>query len=111
LVFLAIIFLTFLSLGRSRGRALRNNSDLIYRVASGLQAGLAGFCISTLFLSAAFLKLFWFAVFISACLPGVLALAQRQRQAAALLITGSQAALSPDLDSEEQHHVWLSDEI
>lgn len=110
LMFLAIIFLTFLSLGRSRRRALRNNSDLIYRVASGLQAGLVGFCISILFLSAAFLKLFWFAVFISACLPGLLALAQRQQQAAASP-TGNQVVPSPNLDSEEQEHVWLSDEI
>lgn len=110
LMFLAIIVLTFLSLGRSRRRALRNHSDLIYRVASGLQAGLAGFCISILFLSAAFLKLFWFAVFVSACLPGLLALAQRQQQAVAPL-TGNQEVPSPNLDSEEQDHVWLSDEI
>jgi len=110
MMFLAIIFFTFLSLRRSRRRALRNNSDLIYRVASGLQAGLAGFCISILFLSAAFLKLFWFAVFVSACLPVLLGLAQRQQQAAALP-TGSQEVPSPNLDSEEQDHVWLSDEI
>ena len=110
LMFLAIIFFTFLSLGHSRRRALRNNSDLIYRVASGLQAGLVGFCISILFLSAAFLKLFWFAVFISACLPVLLALTQRQQQATASL-TGKQEVPSPNLDSEEQDHVWLSDEI
>lgn len=110
LMFVAVIVLTFLSLGRSRRRALRNNSDLIYRVASGLQAGLVGFCISMLFLSAAFLKLFWFAVFISACLPVLLGLAQRRQQAAASL-TGNQEVPSPNLDSEEQDQVWLSDEI
>lgn len=109
LAFLAIPFFAFLSLGRTRRRALRNDADFIYRVASGFQAGLVGFCVSICFLSASFLKLFWFAVFISACLPSLLAQAEAKQPIYTAAAAENQAQLASGQENEE--HVWLSDGI
>lgn len=73
LVFVAILGFTFASLRRSRRLAQRVEAEWIDLTAAGLEAGLAGFAIAIFFLSAAFLKLLWFAVFISAALPALLA--------------------------------------
>lgn len=72
LAFLAILGFTFASLRRSCRRARRAEAEWVYLTAAGLEAGLAGFVIAIFFLSAAFLKLLWFAVFISAALPVLL---------------------------------------
>jgi O-antigen ligase len=83
LAYLAILFFTFRSLGQTRREARKAGQILIFQAASGLQAGLVGFCVTQLFVSAEFLKLFWFAVFISACLPWLLARAKGLQKSSA----------------------------
>ncbi|MGH9534066.1 MAG: O-antigen ligase family protein [Terriglobales bacterium] len=90
LAFLAILFFTFRSLRRSRRLARPLDAEWIYLAASGLETGMVGFCLAIFFLSAAFLKLLWFAVFISAVLPPLLA------QTAAVPEEEAEAALVPD---------------
>ena len=71
--FLAILGFTYFSLRRSRVRAQEIGAEWIYLTAAGLEAGMVGFGIAVFFLSAAFLKMLWFTVFISAVLPTLLA--------------------------------------
>lgn len=72
LAFIWILAVTFRSLARSRRRASEADSTLIHCVTSGLFAGLAGFGVAIFFLSAQFLKSFWFVVFVSAAIEKLL---------------------------------------
>jgi O-antigen ligase len=72
LMFLVILGSTFVTLERSRRRARGMGVEFIAQIANTLQAGLFGFAFSIFFLSAEFLKLLWFSVFLSAALPQVL---------------------------------------
>lgn len=72
LAFIWILIVTFRSLARSRRRAAESDSILIHCVASGLFAGLAGFAVAMFFLSAEFLKSFWFVVFLSPAIEKLL---------------------------------------
>lgn len=72
LAFLWILVVTFRSLARSRRRAAEADSTFIHCMASGLFAGLAGFAIAMFFLSAEFLKSFWFVVFLSPAIEKLL---------------------------------------
>lgn len=67
--FLLILLATDRALARARHVARSRGAELTLCAATGLRAGLAGFLVAAFFLSAAFLKQLWFAVFISACLP------------------------------------------
>lgn len=69
LAFLLIIGFAFRALARARDAAVGAEDGLVFAIAAGLQAGLVGFLVAVFFLSAAFLKLFWFVVFLSALLP------------------------------------------
>ncbi len=96
--FLSILGFTYFSLRRSRRRAREIGAEWIYLTAAGLEAGMVGFGISIVFLSAAFLKMLWFTVFISAVLPPLLA----QRQ---------EVEIAPAADAEPesaQASVWAS---
>jgi len=73
LLFLAVFGAAFVSLERTRRRARRVQADFIAQTANSLQAGLFGFAFAIFFLSAEFLKLFWFCIFLGAALPQVLA--------------------------------------
>jgi O-antigen ligase len=73
LAFLAIFGTTFVCLERTRRRARTAHEDFISQAANALQMGLFGFAFAIFFLSAEFLKLFWFSVFLGASLPQVLA--------------------------------------
>lgn len=71
-VFLAMLLFTYLSLGRVRRRAADSGPPVLYMAATGLQAGLVGFCVGAFFLSAEYLKLFWLWIFLSMVLPSFL---------------------------------------
>ena len=72
-LFLAILLCTLRSLNRTRLLAEEAKSTLIYCAASGLRAGLVGFAVAMVFLSAEFLKVLWFAVFLSSALAALMA--------------------------------------
>jgi O-antigen ligase len=88
LAFLAIFYFSFRSISRVRRNAAEIGMDLIFKVASGIEAGLVGFSVSIFFVSAEFLKLFWFVIFVSCCLPSLLT-AARERDSLAVLPTTS----------------------
>lgn len=78
-IFSWILLVTFKSLTRARQRATEADSTMLYCAASGLFAGLAGFCVAMFFLSAEFLKLLWFAVFFAAAIEPLAASAASER--------------------------------
>lgn len=118
LAFLALLGFTFFSLRRSRREARRSGAEWVYLTAAGLEAGLAGFAVAIFFLSAAFLKLLWFAVFISAVLPPILAARARLGTADAVVTpppedtAGAWLALPdpPPLTATGAHWPWAAGE-
>ena len=64
---------SFVSLQRVRRADHRFESSFLMDAGLGIQIGLIGFGVSVLFLSAHFLKMFWFMVFVSASMPALLA--------------------------------------
>ena len=74
-LFLVIFGFSFRSLTRVRRAAERAGPPLLRIAATGIQAGLAGFGVAAFFVSAEFLRMFWFMLFLSICL---LALQQEQ---------------------------------
>lgn len=73
LVFLAVLGLSLLNLGRMRRAAIAANDAYLVALTAALSSGLIGFAVAALFLSAKHAKLFWFAVFLSACLQPLVA--------------------------------------
>jgi O-antigen ligase len=69
------------TLHRVRRSAIRCGSRFLVNAALGVQTGLIGFAISIFFLSAGFLRLFWFMVAIPACLPSLAADAAARKRA------------------------------
>jgi probable O-glycosylation ligase (exosortase A-associated) len=73
LSYAAMFVASFVTLNRVRRTAQRSGSPLLADAALGIQIGLAGFSASVFFLSAGFLRLYWFMISISACLPALAA--------------------------------------
>ncbi len=72
LAFLATLLFTFYSAGRIRTQATERGVEIVSVAASSIQAGLIGFLVSIFFISAEFLKLLWFVIFLSSALPYIL---------------------------------------
>ncbi|HWR37613.1 MAG TPA: O-antigen ligase family protein [Clostridia bacterium] len=72
LLFLALVAATFLSLQKARRQALELEMDLVYRAAGAMQAGLLGFAVAAVVLSAEYQKLFWLVLGISMALPQII---------------------------------------
>jgi putative inorganic carbon (HCO3(-)) transporter len=70
-LFLAIFVSSFRSLARVRRSAAREGPPLLRVAATGIEAGLAGFGVAAFFVSAEFLRMFWFMLFLSICLPAL----------------------------------------
>jgi O-antigen ligase len=73
LLFLAVIALSLRDLERMRQAAIAAHSAYFASLTGGLSSGLIGFAVAALFLSAKHDKVFWFAVFLSACLGPLMA--------------------------------------
>lgn len=71
LLFLALLVSTYRSLGKVRAEARKRKDAFFFAVTSGMQTGLVGFCVASLFLSAEYQKTFWIVIFLSACLPNL----------------------------------------
>jgi O-antigen ligase len=81
LALLGMFVASIVTLHRVRRAAKRCGSRFLVNAALGVQAGLIGFAISIFFLSAGFLRLFWFMVAISACMPSLAADATARKRA------------------------------
>jgi len=68
ILYLWLILETYRSLGRTSELARRFHSPLLNSVAVGMQGGIIGFLVSSFFLSAEYVKFFWFYVFFSIAL-------------------------------------------
>jgi putative inorganic carbon (hco3(-)) transporter len=71
LIFLGILFSSYLTLGQVRVRAFRAKLPFIWQAALSLQAGLLGCAVAIFFVSAQYQKLLWLVVFLSICMPGI----------------------------------------
>lgn len=71
LLFLLTFGFSFRSLARIRRAADRDRAALLPAVATGIQAGLVGFAVASFFVSAEFLRMFWFMLFLSICLTSL----------------------------------------
>lgn len=73
LLFLGIAYCSFSSLRRVRIRTRSTGPpSVLYLVALSLEAGLLGYLVGALFLSAEYEKLYWMVIFLSACLPDMM---------------------------------------
>jgi O-antigen ligase len=80
LVFVAMLFFTYRSLGRVRRRASDSGPPLLYLAATGMQAGFVGYLVGAFFLSSEYLKLFWLWMFLSMVLPSFLPVRIAEKQ-------------------------------
>ncbi len=71
LVFLAILFCGYRTLGRVRERTRRSGPALLHQAASGIQVGLIGCAVPMFFVSAQYQRFYWLMVFLSMCLPSL----------------------------------------
>ena len=69
LVFLAILWLSYRTLERTRRRTTRSDPPLLRQAALGIEAGLVGAGLAIFFVSGQYQKLLWLMVFLSMCLP------------------------------------------
>ncbi len=66
--FVTLLGATFVTFEHARLLAVRSRTPLLQQAALGLQAGLAGCCVSVFFLTAQYQKLFWLVIFLAPCL-------------------------------------------
>lgn len=94
IVFLCVILFSVFSAERQRKAALALKDEYYTLLTTGLGSGIIGFAASVMFLSAKHAKLFWFAVFLSACTEPLLRqlAADKEREAAAAALAEQEAA-------------------
>jgi O-antigen ligase len=71
LLFIGILVSVYRSLERVRKLAMRYDDEFFFAVTSGMQTGLLGYCVASLFLSAEYQKTFWILIFLSASVPSL----------------------------------------
>ena len=71
LVFLGILFFSYRSLEQTRRRVQHSGPKLLSEAALGLEAGLVGYAVGALTISAEYQKLFWLVLCLSMCLPAL----------------------------------------
>jgi hypothetical protein len=78
--FLAILYFSFQTLATVRRQARRSGSALLHQAALGIQAGLLGCSVAIFFSSLEYIKPFWLVIFLTMCMPSLLA-DQKRKQA------------------------------
>jgi O-antigen ligase len=78
LAFSAILYFSLRTLGRVR-RQTRTSSTLLHHAASGLEAGLLGCSVAIFFSSLEYIKPFWFVIFLTMCMPSLVAYARTKQ--------------------------------
>jgi hypothetical protein len=71
LIFLGIMFFSGRSFEQIRRRVKHSGPKFVYKAALGLEAGLAGYAVGALTISAEYQKLFWLVLCLSMCLPAL----------------------------------------
>jgi len=96
ILFLAIFVFSFRSLTQVRLAASRDGPALLPAAATGIQAGLVGFGVAAFFVSAEFLRMFWFMLFLSICLISLSQQQPAEEHALAETTPGSDRGLGPE---------------
>jgi O-antigen ligase len=78
LLLVALVVLTFRTLNQVRRASAHGRDPLLHLASRGLEASLAGACVAMLFVSALHMRLFWFVIIVSMCLPAIPAPARRR---------------------------------
>lgn len=99
LLFVWILTATFRSLVRTHRRAKESDSVLIYTAASGLIAGLAGYCVAMTFLSTEYIKVFWFGIFLSAAIEPLARAKQPRQTGEEIVCPEAEPVLATDTES------------
>jgi hypothetical protein len=81
-----------LTLERVRRRTIRSGPALIRQAALGLQAGLLGCSVAIFFSSLEYIKPFWLTVFLSMCLPSLVA-KNKKRESEVLAVEAPNQAM------------------
>jgi len=87
ILFLATFWFSFRALNEVRMADYPDSAKWLSSAATGIQAGLLGFAVAAFFVSAEFLKMFWFMLFLSICLNS---LRKEQPAEESLLAAGTQ---------------------
>jgi O-antigen ligase len=74
---LGVLFHSCRTAARVRRQTRRDGPRVLHQAALGIEAGIIGFCVSLLFVSGLFLKLFWLMAFLSMRLPDLQRQAER----------------------------------
>jgi len=77
LLFVAVLGLSVVNLKRMRLAAVAAKDAYMVALSDSLSSGLIGFAVAVMFLSAKHAKVFWFAVFLSACMQPLVAMTVR----------------------------------
>lgn len=93
-LYLWLLLETYRTFALLRKMAQKLGSKLFYNIALGMQGGLAGFFVSSFFLSAEYVKFFWFYVFMSMAMTRVARQWAVAHEPAAALEASSAPALS-----------------
>ena len=111
LLFLAILYFSYRSMGRVATRFKESDPTLLGRVALGIQAALVAYAVSACFLSAQYEKIFWLIVFLSACVStlakneeGQLGVARKR------LLPSRSNSMTPEPADALEPALWRSDE-
>jgi O-antigen ligase len=80
--FIVILWTALRSLEKVRRQTSDHGPPVVHQCALGLQAGIIGFSVAAIFVSAQYQKLFWFMLFVSMVLPAIARQAQRARDRA-----------------------------
>jgi hypothetical protein len=70
-IFLGIVLFSYRSLEQTRRKVQPSGPKLLYDAALGLEAGLVGYAVGALTISAEYQKLFWLVLCLSMCLPAL----------------------------------------
>jgi len=70
-IFLGILFFSYRSFERTRRKVQHSGAKLLYEAALGLEAGLVGYAVGAVTISAEYQKLFWLVLCLSMCLPAL----------------------------------------
>ena len=92
-LFLCILGSTYWTLSRVRKEARKRKDEFFFAVTSGMQTGLVGFAVASLFLSAEYQKTFWIIIFLSAVIPALFR--KRSRELDRNIPTEQPSDLSP----------------
>lgn len=71
LIFLGIVFFSYRSFEQARRKVQHSGPKLLSEAALGLEAGLVGYAVGALTISAEYQKLFWLVLCLSMCLPAL----------------------------------------